>query len=129
MASSRARSPSSPARPAETRVVLFGSLGDAGLEQRQEQVGLARELGVDDALGEAGLLGDGLQRGAGVPALEEHPSRGGEHEGAVALPLLRPGQPLRHDAETNTVGIRDVNGFWIPMALRALRQRTQVWRS
>jgi hypothetical protein len=44
--------------------------------QRQEQVGLARERGVDGALGESRLQGDHVHRG-GVKALaQEDPARG-----------------------------------------------------
>ena len=85
--------------PVGDRQVLRGALLDAGLQQREQQIRLARELGVHDALGEARLVGDRLQRRAGVPALEEHPSCRLEHETAVALHLLGPGQPCRHASD------------------------------
>ena len=79
-----------PASPSRDRQVLGCALLDAGLQQREQQIRLARELRVHDALREAGLVGDGIQCRAGIAALEEHPSCRLEHEAPVALHLLRP---------------------------------------
>lgn len=77
-------------------VVLRGPLDDALFEQRQEQVGLAGELGVHDPLREAGLLGDGIQPRTDVALLEEDRPGGFEDQLAVALDLLGPGHPECH---------------------------------
>src|SRR6266581_3504538 len=71
-------------------VVLLGALGDPRLKQGKEHVRLALELRVDDALGEAGLLSDRVQRGARVTAGQEYPAGGRQHQLPVALDLLVP---------------------------------------
>ena len=87
--------------------VLLGPLGDALVEQREEEVGLARELRVDDALGEAGGLGDLVDRCGVIAAFEEHVPGGGEDQVAVALDLLGSPQPRCH---TIRIQIRTVCG-------------------
>ena len=78
--------------------VLLRAFGDPLLEQLEEQVGLTRELRVDDALGEACRLGDRVEGRAAVALPEEDLPGGGEHEAAVPLDLVHAGQPGRHGA-------------------------------
>ena len=65
------------------------------LEDGEEEVRLAGEVGVDRAVRVAGLLGDLLYRGALVAALGEDGRGGGDQLGACARLLLGPGLAFR----------------------------------
>ena len=68
--------------------VLGRTLGDPFLEQGQEQVGLVAEPGLHHAPGESRLVGDLIQRGGVVAAVQEDPPRGVQDQGPVPLVLL-----------------------------------------
>jgi hypothetical protein len=80
------------------------------LEQREEQVGLAAELGVDDTLGEPGFVRDGLQGGARVPAGNEDPLGRRQDQFPVSFDLFYAAQPSGH-AQIKYRRYLDVNGI------------------
>ncbi len=59
---------------------------DAIVEEREEEVVLAREVGVDRALGEAGERGDIVETGTVEAVAREHHGRGFEEVPARQLP-------------------------------------------
>ena len=84
--------PASPARALDRPRVAGRALLDPRLQQGQEQVRLAVELRVDDAGGEARLVGDLIHRSAVIAALQEHLAGSRQQQRAVAFGLLGPGQ-------------------------------------
>src|SRR5262249_37054452 len=72
--------------------VLRRAFLDPGLQQGQEQVGLAVELRVDHALGKASLVGDLLQRRGMVAASQEDPPGGVQDQSPVAFGRFGPAQ-------------------------------------
>ena len=74
--------------PRLRRRQLLRPVGHVLLEDGEEEVGLAGEVGVDGAVRVAGLLGDLLDRGALVAALGEDAGGGGDQLGAGARLLL-----------------------------------------
>ena len=76
------------------------------LDRGDEQRRLVAETGIDEALGDAGALGDFLDRDRLEAALEEQSHRGLEQCGAPALGL-RAGRPAtRTSFEFNEFGHR-----------------------
>src|ERR1700743_641820 len=68
--------------------ILRRALLNPLIQEGKEEVGLATELRIDDALGESRLVGDRLQAGAGVAPLNEYLPRRLEDRLAVALHLF-----------------------------------------
>src|SRR6266516_1274171 len=98
--------------PGYETLVLRRTFGDPLFQQGHEHVRLAAELRVDDPLGEAGLLGDGIHRGAAVAPVQEHAAGRVEHGRPVPLELLRAPQSYRH-AHIRYQWYSNVNGIWI----------------
>ena len=69
---------------------VAAALGDALFEEGEEEVVLAAELRVDDALREAGGQRDRVERGAVVALVEERAVSGVEHLAAVLAADLSP---------------------------------------
>ena len=90
--------------------VLRGPIRDALVQQGEEEVGLAVELRVHDALREAGALGDRIEGGRGVAPLGEDLPRRGEQPVAIALHLLGSSEPGRRHPNIKYQRYPNVNG-------------------
>ena len=74
------------------RLDLLELGGHALVQQRQEQLVLVGEVGVDGALGVAGRVGDLVDRGGMEAPTGEHLTGGVEESGTGLLAALRSGQ-------------------------------------
>src|SRR5262249_50090970 len=75
---------------------LANSRGHVVLENRQEQLGLPVEVGIDRAVGIAGLLRDLLNARRAKAAASEHPRCSVDQSGAGLRLLFGPGEARCH---------------------------------
>lgn len=99
-------------------------LGEALIQQDQEQILLGGEVGVEGALGVARGVGDLVDRGAFETVLGEPPCGGVQQRAAGAQLLLAPGQRSTTSASWRGVSVmarRSVGSDWARAATRLRR--------